>query len=100
MATKNVSDLERAFSIAGGLSLGVLGMKKGSVAGMALAALGGALVVRGATGHCALKAALQKEEEDQEAKAVLELDDNGTRKDLKSAHNLKAQTIPKEQFGA
>ena len=95
MATKNVGDLERAFSIAGGLSLGVLGMKKGFVAGMALAALGGALVVRGATGHCALKAALKKEEPQE-----VELDDGGGPKEIKSAHNLRAQTIPKEQFGA
>lgn len=54
----NVGSTERAVSVAGGAILALFGLKRGGIAGLATAALGGALVHRGATGHCAVNAAL------------------------------------------
>jgi len=48
----NVGDTERLVSVAGGGALALLGLKEGSLLGLGLAALGGALVYRGLTGHC------------------------------------------------
>jgi uncharacterized membrane protein len=48
----NVGDLERLASIVGGGFLAGLGLKRGSLGGLALAALGGGLLYRGLTGHC------------------------------------------------
>ena len=50
----NVGELERWISGAAGAALAVGGLKKGSLGGLALAALGGGLLYRGATGHCGL----------------------------------------------
>lgn len=54
----NVSDLERWLSLAGGGVLVAAGLRRGSLGGLALAAVGGCLVYRGATGHCSLYQAL------------------------------------------
>jgi uncharacterized membrane protein len=54
----NVGDVERWLSVLGGSALGVYGLKRGRLAGLGLAALGGALVYRGASGHCSLYGAL------------------------------------------
>jgi hypothetical protein len=48
----NVGHSERQFSMIGGGVLAAYGLMKGSFTGLALAALGGALVWRGYTGHC------------------------------------------------
>jgi uncharacterized membrane protein len=48
----NVGPTERAVSNLGGALLAGFGLGRGGVAGLALAAVGGALVYRGATGHC------------------------------------------------
>jgi uncharacterized membrane protein len=48
----NVGELERHFSMVGGTVLAVCGLLRGSLSGLALAALGGALIWRGHTGHC------------------------------------------------
>jgi uncharacterized membrane protein len=56
-AKVNVGSNERAFSTVGGALLAGLGMGKGGLCGLALAALGGALIYRGQTGHCSLYAA-------------------------------------------
>ncbi len=48
----NVSDGERIGSIAAGAALVVLGLSRKSIGGWLLALAGGALVARGATGHC------------------------------------------------
>ena len=56
----NTSDVERWASAIGGAALTALGIKQltdRSPAGAALAAAGGALMYRGATGHCAVYAA-------------------------------------------
>jgi uncharacterized membrane protein len=58
----NVGDAERWVSALGGGALAVLGagraLRRGSLAGAALAAVGGLLVYRGVTGHCQLYQAL------------------------------------------
>lgn len=53
----NVGPNERAMSSVGGAILAGLGVEKGGLTGLALAALGAALVYRGQTGHCSLYAA-------------------------------------------
>ena len=49
---QNVADLERWLSVIAGSALAAYGLKRRSIAGLAVAAIGGALVHRGATGHC------------------------------------------------
>jgi len=48
----NVGQNERQISLIGGGILAVCGLLRGSVSGLALAALGGALAWRGYSGHC------------------------------------------------
>jgi uncharacterized membrane protein len=54
----NVGERERWLSLIGGGILGAYGLSRGNLAGFGLAALGGALVYRGLTGHCPAYAAL------------------------------------------
>lgn len=53
-AWENVGSAERAASVIAGSALALYGLRRGSVPGFTLAALGGCLVYRGATGHCSL----------------------------------------------
>jgi uncharacterized membrane protein len=53
----NVGPNERAMSSVGGAVLAGLGVEKGGLCGLALAALGAALIYRGQTGHCSLYSA-------------------------------------------
>lgn len=48
----NVHELERAASLLGGTYLAWKGLGRDSLLGVALMAVGGALLYRGATGHC------------------------------------------------
>jgi len=48
----NVGDFEREVSMWGGTVLAAYGLMRGSISGLALAAIGGALIWRGHTGHC------------------------------------------------
>jgi len=48
----NVGPNERAASSVGGAILAGLGVGRGGLGGLALAAIGGALIYRGITGHC------------------------------------------------
>ncbi len=57
-ARVNVSDLERWASVLGGGALALFGLTRGSLGGLGLAALGSALVYRGATGLCSVYGAL------------------------------------------
>ena len=57
-STVNVSDAERWISLIGGGALALYGLTRGSLGGLGLAALGGALAYRGATGHCPVYASL------------------------------------------
>src|SRR5688572_2426566 len=50
----NVSETERVASMVGGGALALFGLSRASLGGLGLAALGGALLYRGATGHCDL----------------------------------------------
>ena len=50
--SKNVSEAERAASVLGGAALIGYGLQKKSLGGAILAAVGGTLAYRGATGHC------------------------------------------------
>jgi uncharacterized membrane protein len=50
----NVGDMERQASMWGGTLLAACGLLKGSMSGLALAAIGAALIYRGHTGHCHL----------------------------------------------
>ena len=56
-AKVNVGPNERAFSTVSGALLAGLGVGKGGLCGLALAALGASLIYRGQTGHCSLYAA-------------------------------------------
>src|SRR4051812_4448046 len=48
----NVGEAERLMSLVGGAVLGLYGLSRGSLGGLGLAAVGGALVYRGLTGQC------------------------------------------------
>jgi uncharacterized membrane protein len=48
----NVGQKERQFSLIGGGILAAYGLLRGSISGLALAAVGGALAWRGYSGHC------------------------------------------------
>ena len=48
----NVGTVERGLSVAAGAVLAVYGLKQRSLPGLCAAAAGGALIYRGATGHC------------------------------------------------
>src|SRR6185503_9676861 len=52
VAQQNVGDSERVVSVAAGAGLALLGLARGRLSGLALAAMGGALVWRGYKGHC------------------------------------------------
>jgi uncharacterized membrane protein len=54
----NVGEKERLLSLIGGGLLGVFGLSRGNLPGLALAALGGGLIYRGLTGHCPAYGAL------------------------------------------
>ncbi|MCP9494051.1 MAG: DUF2892 domain-containing protein [Pyrinomonadaceae bacterium MAG19_C2-C3] len=48
----NVGSTERTISTVGGAALALYGLSRGSLAGIAIAAIGGGLIYRGTTGHC------------------------------------------------
>ena len=50
----NVGEMERQASMWGGTLLAACGLLKGRMSGLALAAIGAALIYRGHTGHCHL----------------------------------------------
>src|SRR5262245_1780686 len=54
----NVSDNERLISVAGGGALSIYGLKRGGLGGLMMVIAGGALIYRGATGHCNLYSVL------------------------------------------
>jgi uncharacterized membrane protein len=51
-AEKNVGSSERAVSVAAGSILALLGLRRASLPGLLIAAVGGAMIHRGVTGHC------------------------------------------------
>lgn len=56
----NLSFGERAASVGFGLAAAAAGLRRGGFLGALMGIAGGALALRGASGHCALKAALQQ----------------------------------------
>jgi uncharacterized membrane protein len=57
-SNRNVGDGERLASFLGGSALALFGLSRGSLGGLALAAVGGSLVYRGMSGYCAVYDAL------------------------------------------
>jgi uncharacterized membrane protein len=57
-ARRNVNDVERVLSVVAGGALAAYALRRRGVGGLLAGALGGALVERGATGHCHVYAAL------------------------------------------
>jgi uncharacterized membrane protein len=55
---KNVGDNERLVSAVAGMVLGVVGLHRKDLSGLIVAGLGGALIYRGASGHCSAYSAL------------------------------------------
>jgi uncharacterized membrane protein len=51
---RNMNDPERWISVAAGAAIAAFGLRRRSAGGLVLAVLGGAVVWRGATGHCPL----------------------------------------------
>jgi uncharacterized membrane protein len=86
-STINVADVERWASALGGAALtayGIKQLKDRSPAGAALAAAGGALMFRGATGHCPMYAAAGINTAD---------DREGTRKALAGARGIAVEEV-------
>jgi uncharacterized membrane protein len=54
----NVGDVERTASAVGGGAIALYGLTRGTLGGLFLAGVGGALVYRGLSGHCSLYCAL------------------------------------------
>ncbi len=63
----NVGHSERQWSMIGGGVLAAYGLMKGSLTGLALAAVGGALAWRGYTGHCQMYDMLGHSTADEES---------------------------------
>ncbi len=61
----NVGKAERELSIVGGSVLAVCGLLRGSLSGLALAAIGGALIWRGHSGHCQMYKAMGTDSSEQ-----------------------------------
>lgn len=66
----NVNELERWASLVGGGLLAALGIKEGGALGLSLAAVGGGLIYRGATGHCHLYSAMNVNTAETHGKAA------------------------------
>jgi|SRR4051794_20349802 uncharacterized membrane protein len=65
----NVGEFERQVSMIGGTVLAAYGLLRGSLSGLTLAALGGALIWRGHTGHCEMYHMLGHSSADQVSSA-------------------------------
>jgi len=63
----NVGEFERQVSMWGGTVLAGYGLLRRSLSGLALAAIGGALIWRGHTGHCQVYEALGHSSADETA---------------------------------
>ena len=73
---QNVHSTERLASLVGGIAFLTLGLSRRSNAGHLASLLGGALIFRGATGFCPVKAGFEHHENgDDETAAVFDYDD-------------------------
>ena len=64
----NVGGIERLISVASGSALLLYGLSRRSAGGLALASVGGALLLRGATGHCQVYSKLKISTSDASSK--------------------------------
>ena len=80
-AEKNVNDPERWVSVIAGSALAAYGLKMRSIPGMVLSVLGGALVWRGATGHCMV----------YEAMGVSSVGDDGRQVSVPYGHGVRIE---------
>jgi len=80
-AEKNVNDPERWVSVVAGSALAAYGLKMRSIPGIVLSALGGALVWRGATGHCPV----------YEAMGVSSVADDGRQVSIPYGHGVRVE---------
>ena len=62
----NLSVGERVGSIVVGLAAAAGGLRRGGLPGLLLGLAGGAIAMRGAAGHCALKAAFQNRDSNRQ----------------------------------
>jgi uncharacterized membrane protein len=81
VAALNVGDTERWLSLAGGGLLALYGLSRGSLGGLGLAALGGALLYRGVTGHCGV----------YEALGINTAERHGARTSIPAGHGVKVE---------
>jgi uncharacterized membrane protein len=80
-AEKNVNDPERWVSVVFGSALAAYGLKMRSIGGFVLSAVGGALVWRGATGHCHV----------YEAMGVSSVGDDGRQVSVPYGHGVRVE---------
>jgi uncharacterized membrane protein len=91
----NVGEMERWLSLLGGGALALVGLSRGSLGGLGLAAVGAGLAYRGASGHCNVYAAL----------GVSTAEGRGRRTSIPAGHGIKVEesvTIlrsPEELYG-
>ncbi|HEX6084716.1 MAG TPA: SRPBCC family protein [Thermoanaerobaculia bacterium] len=78
---KNVNDPERWVSVIAGSALAAYGLKMRSIPGIVLAALGGSLVWRGATGHCMV----------YEAMGITSVADDGRQVSVPYGHGVRVE---------
>ena len=94
-AQKNVNDPERWISVVFGGALTAYGLKMRSIPGFILSAIGGALVWRGATGHCPV----------YEGLGVSSVPDDGRQVSIPYGHGVRVEkavtiNVPVEQVYA
>jgi uncharacterized membrane protein len=89
----NVGDSERFASAAGGSLLVLYGLSRGSLAGLGLATVGGALLYRGVTGHCHVYASLGVNTADRTGRATSVRAGRGVRVDTSVTVNEPAEEL-------
>jgi uncharacterized membrane protein len=94
-STINVSEPERWISAIGGGALALYGLTRGDLGGIAAALIGGALVYRGATGHCNLYEALEINTAEGKSGAVSVSADRGIRVDKSITINRSPEELYK-----
>ncbi|MQA28807.1 MAG: DUF2892 domain-containing protein [Luteitalea sp.] len=76
-SAQNVAEVERWASALGGAGIALYGIRQGSAAGAMIAASGGILIARGATGYCPMYAATGVSTADTDTRVALRLGRGG-----------------------
>jgi uncharacterized membrane protein len=87
----NVGDLERFVSVAAGSFLALIGLGRRDLAGLAIAGVGGAMLYRGATGHCHTYSALGIDTAGEAAKERVH-------RSLTVVHSINVRRPPEELY--